>query len=397
MSFLRGTVAPVSQVSVDYELVPINSIQVIQPPREEGEDTRLTGPTGVSFRADLSKQLKNVRLTINDEPIAPSDRWWQSFAANFGLGTTVFAYFDYAEVFTRIKERGVTDKIRVAIERTPKQAPRLLSLTQPHKPILRFDHAVELVNRFRPSDSDLPALAYQNGILTSTHLPRSGDRSYQIGPDEFMNRFVLSMPIDGYGLPEVYLQLLRLVCSNGATGYAPAFRTPIQHGGDIAMQLTRVLDGFDHADGFSAFRARLESAQRTQASVREALTLFRALEKCQFELPVFQKFDKVSGDIASTYGINPSAMAERKARVLPCKATVYDLINFATELGTHHSTPYASRSLGAWVGELVSGSVGKDNRPKEYDLEEVESIFEGEFAARFFADDNTAEAAFPAN
>ncbi len=396
MSFLRGKAIPASAVSVDYEVVPINSIQVIQPPREENEDPALTGPTGLSFRADLSKQLKNVRVLIKDEPIAPTERWWQSFAANFGLGTTVFAYFDYAEVFSRIAQRG-TENIRVAIERSPGDKPRLLSLTQPHKSFLRYDHALELVNRFRPEDSDLPALGYQNGILTSTHLPRSGDRSYQIGPDDFMNRFVLSVPIDGYGLPEVYLQLLRLVCSNGATGYAPAFRTPIQHGNNIALQLTRVLDGFDHADGFSAFRSRLEASQRTQASVREAVSLFRTLEKCQFDLPVFEKFDRVSGDIATTYGINPSAMAERKARVLPCKSTVYDLINFATELGTHHSTPHVSRVLGAWVGELVSGSVGKDNRPKEYDLEEVESIFEGEFAARFFADDNSAEAAFPAN
>ena len=50
------------------------------------------------------------------------------------------------------------------------------------------------------------------GIVTSTHVPRSGDQPFKIGADSFKHRFVMETPIDGFSHPKVFLSFLRTVC-----------------------------------------------------------------------------------------------------------------------------------------------------------------------------------------
>jgi hypothetical protein len=65
-----------------------------------------------------------------------------------------------------------------------------------------------------------------------------------------------------------------------------------------------------------------------------------------------------------------SIEAGKRQRTLPAgPCTVYDLLNFASEVATHHSDEYGSRCCQAWIGQLVSG---------EYDLELSRQSF-GEF------------------
>ena len=46
--------------------------------------------------------------------------------------------------------------------------------------------------------------------------------------------------------------------------------------------------------------------------------------------------------------------------MLPARCRVYDLLNFASELATHHARPVASQALQAHIGTMVSD---------EYDME----------------------------
>src|SRR5690606_38441224 len=77
-------------------------------------------------------------------------------------------------------------------------------------------------------------IRYCDGVVESSHVPRAGANSFEISGDAFANRFVMSTPIDGYGLPNIYLSLLRQICSNGMVGYAKTFRTTLAlgRGGD---------------------------------------------------------------------------------------------------------------------------------------------------------------------
>src|SRR5262249_32644419 len=122
-----------------------------------------------------------------------------------------------------------------------------------------------------------------DGIVRSTHTPRVGD-TFDIAGDNFQNKFVLDTPIDGFGRPQVYLSLLRLICSNGAIGYSPAFRSELNVGRGAKgteFALMRVLDGFNNEEGYAAMRQRFESASKSWASVNEVSRLYRTLTRIQ--------------------------------------------------------------------------------------------------------------------
>src|SRR4051794_19079015 len=84
----------------------------------------------------------------------------------------------------------------------------------------------------------------------------------------------------------------------------------------------------------------------------------------------------MTGDMSRLYGLaNLDALSVKRQRTLPTKAKVYDLLNFASEIATHHADEYGARSSQAWLGSLVSG---------EYDLENSCDTFD-DFQA-FFLD-----------
>ena len=187
------------------------------------------------------------------------------------------------------------------------------------------------------------APVYRGGVVRSTHVPRSGEHGFHIGPDQFRNRFVVEAPIDGFGQPRIYLSLLRQVCSNGAVGYSPAFRSDIRMGNDAAYTLERALGQFDHDEGFAALRQRFESAQKSWASIRETMLLHKTISRLGDGRDgrlrgrrLHEELNRVAGDLNALYGLaNLETLSAKRQRVLPAKCRVYDLINFASELATH--------------------------------------------------------------
>ena len=184
--------------------------------------------------------------------------------------------------------------------------------------------------------------------------------------DARSQRFVIEAPVDGFGDPRIYLSLLRQVCSNGAIGYSRAFRSDIRMGQDVMHTLERALMQFDHDEGFSALRQRFDSAQKSWASLRETLllqkTLARLLHAGLLPLPdALIRLDRLAGDLHGLYGLaNLDSMTAKRQRILPARCRVYDLLNFASEMATHHARPEGRMRLQAYIGSLVSD---------EYDLE----------------------------
>ena len=77
--------------------------------------------------------------------------------------------------------------------------------------------------------------------------------------------------------------------------------------------------------------------------------------------PLFHSFHKMTGDLTQIYGLaNLDALTVKRQRTLPAACKVYDLLNFASEVATHHASEHGNRSLQAHIGDLISG---------EYDLE----------------------------
>ena len=370
----------IQMVSFNYSIHKVNELSV-----ETKEDTR-SGKRVVSA------------VLLGDEALQPTERFWTSLYSRYGFSSSVFKYFDHQEVLTRIADLE-SDRVRVCIERDEERgSSRLLAITNPARPIVDHEELMGILEQYDGQD-----INYVDGVFESTHLPRIGSQAFEVGGDAFSNRFVLSTPVDGFGLPNIYLSLLRHICSNGAIGYSRAFRSslPLGSGNDsVRYSIVRALDGFGNDEGFSALRQRFESAAKSWASVYEVQSYFKQLVKLhhqkqirvtngtapqvsnlalesaangltqESEGSIIAAFNRMTGDPSNIYGIaNPDALSVKRQRTLPVKCSVYDLLNFVSEVATHHTTEAGGRSSQAWLGSLISS---------EYDIEGSRESF-GDF------------------
>jgi hypothetical protein len=369
----------------DYTYVPVKELAV------QTEQDRRTGKPSVT------------NILVNGEPLKPTERFWTSLFSRYGFNASFFKFFNHAEVFDRISAVEKNDQLRLCIERDDQgDKHRLLAVSGPGKPIVRYDDLMDTVTRYGGQD-----IRYADGIVESTHVPRVGTGSFDIAGDEFSNRFLLAAPIDGYGLPNIYLSLLRHICTNGMVGYAKAFRSSLSIGrgtDDVNYSIVRALEGFNNEEGFAALRSRFDAAAKSWASVYEAQGLYKHLVRLlanknvgwdgaaavgdsgirrllqqadttgqqteavdEISSPLITAFHRMTGDTSRLYGLaNLDALSVKRQRTLPTKAKVYDLLNFASEFATHHADEHGARSTQAWVGSLLVA---------EYDLEKSADSF----------------------
>ena len=147
--------------------------------------------------------------------------------------------------------------------------------------------------------------------------------------------------------------------------------------------LMRVLEGFNNEEGYAALRQRFESAATSWASVYEVQALRNVLAGLCHRgelrhgarpLPgtdgastlspgtaLWQAFGRLTGNLEEMYGMaNINTLTAKRQRTLPAACKVYELLNFATEVATHHAQPAGNRALQGFVGELLAN---------EFDLE----------------------------
>lgn len=325
---------------------------------------------------DDKGRAKCKSMEFCGEVVKPTDRFWTSFMARAGFGKAIFKYFTHEEVFERVADTLKSDEFRFCLERKQdREQPRLLAVSAPTSAYMAFGSAMDLLNQWGGG-----GIKYSDGVITSMHMPRSGERESQLGPDIFTNRFMLNTPVDGYGQPNLYLSLLRQVCSNGMVAYTKAFKTQIKGGNDIGHALERALESFDSDEGFTALHRRFTSAQRSWASIAEANALYKTLVKHTSEgnIPgsVCQKFHELTGEINSLYGIiNPDSLGAKRQRMLPVKCSVYELLNLATETATHKAAEPAFIPLQKFVGDLIGSSDGFDLEESMKEWPEFQDLY----------------------
>lgn len=315
-----------------------------------------------------------TQLEVAGEPVRPTPRFWKSFFSRFGVTDNIFRYFTPAEVFERISARAQNDRFRFCLQRSTGGEASLLAISSTRRPIITHDDVARLIERYEGD-----GVSYESGVVTSMHTPRSGEQTFAIGADEFQHRFVMETPIDGFSQPRMFVSFLRLICANGAIGYARAFRSDISLGSDLTHCISRALETFDNGDGYAALRQRFTSSQQSWASLHECLKLYKTIVKLHAARQVSRDsvlldFHRLTGNLHETYGLaNLDALSLKRQRVLPAKCRVYDLLNFASELATHYAGPAGARALQAYIGGLIS---------EEYDLEgTAENV--GDFADFF--------------
>jgi len=358
-----------SDTTFEYKNVPIGKIE-LDLVSVDAKEAR-----GVAQGSDYIVHGGKVRgIVIDGESIKPTGRFWTSLYSRFGLNKAFFKFFEYEEVFQRVAEVDPTGMVRICIERKSTGDKKLLAATGLNKPVVVYDDLMELLHKFNVQEG----IKYADGVVTSTHQPRIGKSKFELAGDTFQNQFEMHTPIDGFGQPNVYLSLLRQICSNGMVGYARSFRTTLAlgAGGDnIDFTLGRTLDSFNNDEGYAVLRERFESGAKSWASLREQQQLYKLLLGVQGDKKLNQKlgggnasagqilmkqYEGMTGNPFELYQRDPNVLSDKRQTALPVQCRVYDMMNFATEMSTHNLTTYNARKLQAWVGSMLNG---------EYDLE----------------------------
>ena len=271
------------RVRVEPRVTTLGRLRVLAAPGEPG------GRTGDSTLPE------KALVDLDGEHCRISRRFWKSVFARYRFGASTFRYFRPEEVFRRICDVARDDQLRVMVEYPKKGPPVALAVSKPADRLVTIDDVRDLARSHSARDAH-----YSDGVVRCTFTPRSGERALAIGPDQFANRFVLDVPVDGYGNSRIHVALLRLICSNGAVGYHRAFASDVPASKSPRHTLERAIECFDHADGFAAIRERFQAAQVSWASVREAHGLFRQLVKTKAAEPArkiraIEDFDRLTG------------------------------------------------------------------------------------------------------
>lgn len=292
-------------------------------------------------------------------------RFLRSLAARFHVGEAFFKYFAPDEVFARLQKVHPRTRVRLTVDKG-----KALAMSNPTKGIV---HPEDLVRLLREQEGRVTSVEYHLGVVTSTH--EMDDAPWSVGGDAFKQTFTLETPIDGLGLPSVYLSLIRQICTNGLVGYAPAFRTTIAIGKDDGdnpiLPLSRAMECFSNDEGFDALRNRLETSINSEASVYETRMLAKAIhadlrgnrEDIIRAADVFTALAALTGDVALKYAVaSEEAICRKKQSQLAMDCTVYNLLNFATEIISHYGdllVDGATKTM-AWVGQTLADAGGFD-------------------------------------
>lgn len=303
---------------------------------------------------------KEYDLSVGDSNVITTPRFWRSIGQKFRFNRDMFRYFTPAEVLNRVSDsnEGKT-KLRVCIDAPEKGTAKALGVSSPDKTVLQYDDLKEFYEEQGAED-----LRYNDGIIKGVFTPSGGDNSFKIGNDEFEHRYDLRIPIDGFGLPKTTLSLLREVCSNGMTALSPAFTNILKVGDQDPMHgLVRAIESYKNDDGFSALENKMQSSQNALASVAEVQYVFRKLMTTECGSKVIKEFNMLTGNLEIMYGLtNVDSIGQKKLKLLPSNCTVYDLLNFVTELSTHHAKVGEKEILQTVAGTLLS---------QDYDLEDT--------------------------
>jgi hypothetical protein len=330
------------------------------------------------IKAEISTDQKTGKkkiesVTIGGRPVRTSQRFWNSLYSKFGFSGSFFNYFSPAEVFERVADKRPDERLRITFQNEP-EAPMssVLAVSNPSKAHLPYQDVIDLLLQGNPQGD----VTFADGVLRASYAPR-GEAKFTIGGDEFEARFDTLVPIDGYGNPSTVLGTYRLVCANGLVALSQLFSNKIPTGskdtdGGLA-RIIQTLESYGNDEGYSALRSRMENARMSYASVAECQMMSKATFKAMGGgialtqdrdalKEMLESFDRLTGNFVTMYGlVNENAIGRKRLSSLPSRATVYDLMNFGTEIATHYvPSEVQRRSIQGVVGEMLA---------REYDLE----------------------------
>ena len=308
---------------------------------------------------DCDQATGRFKIQFDNQTYFTSERFITSFARKLKFSTNIFNYFSAEEVFDRVYQRNPDVAFKVTFDRLDGT---ILGVVDESKKILPAEIACNVFS----SDPRIQKIQYSRGVWEAEFQL---DETFSIKNDsQYTRKIWVHYPVDGVSMPCVYLSVFRQVCSNGAVALVSSFRTDIEVNDESGTHLSRLLRSYNNENGFMALESRLQTAQDTMASVNELLKIENLLNSQISDQSsvsaLLTRLEEMAGDPCSRYETTSlNNIAARKRALLPVGCSVIDLINFCSELTSHHEN-IISRvdAFNSTLGNMLA---------QEFDLEEM--------------------------
>lgn len=298
-------------------------------------------------------------LSIDGEQYKPSQRFLKGMAQRMKVPLGVFELFTPIEVIRRAAERLPDMPLRLTVDREERQALALIE----DKGVPLPAGNIEIIMK---EDKRLQEFDYRDGVITGRF---DLGEAWDVPNDSKYGVHVSTeVPVDGMGTPESTLATWRQVCSNGAVAEAPLFRTKMEVKDNSGEHFRRLLRSFSNPRGVECLHERLIAANGTKASVDEVhqaeIFIRRQVRDARHQMLLCERLQEVADNPCVRYGVTDlGAIGARRRGLLPTGASVADVMNFISELNTHHGELLKNRNA-------ANGLLG-EYYARSYDLEEM--------------------------
>ena len=328
------------------------------------------------------------KIQYEDRVYETSDRFITSFARKLKFSNNIFNYFTAEEVFDRVQQRNPDVAFKVTFDR---QDGEILGVVDENKKLLPPEIACNVF----AADPRVRKIQYDKGVWEAEFQL---DETFSVrGDSDYARKIWVHYPVDGVSMPCIYLAVLRQVCTNGAVALVPGFRTEIEINDESGTHLARLLKSYNNDNGFMALESRLQTAQDTAASVNELLRIESLITAQVSSVPAASalqtRLEEMAGDPCARYETTSlNNIAPKKRSLLPVDCSVNDLVNFCSELTTHHENLIGRVDVfNAAVGSMLSQEFDledmyRNSQPARAfhldDLELTENVYRGSAARR---------------
>ena len=272
-------------------------------------------------------------IRLDGVDYVPTARFMKGLAQRMRVPLRVFDLFSPLEVVRRAAERTPDLALRVT---TDESEHRALGLVEDNGPPVPAD-AVERIMR---DDPRLREFGYSEGVVEGMF---DVGETWDVPQDGLYRVHVrTSVPVDGLGPPEATLAILRLACTNGVIAESSQFRTKLEVKDGSGEHFRRILRSFGNPQGVETLHGRLLAAATTKASVGEVHAVDCFLRKnvrgARDSMLLRERLQETAGNPCVRYGVTDlGAIGVRRRALLPADCSVADVLNFVTELRSHHA------------------------------------------------------------
>lgn len=271
-------------------------------------------------------------LVINGKKFKLTYRFFKSIASIYKMQISLFSIFSPQEILTRIASVHHSDELSLTIDLVEQAALGVV-------PRYRNFPIANRIHSILRSDPRTLKIDYASGVMTAI---LDMDYTWDIEKDSaYKARLRCDVPVDGIQKPDLFLGFYRQICSNGATVLAASFQSKIEIEDTTGDHFSRILSSFNGQNGYDTIRQRIADAEKTCASVREFMLVDSLIGNqvvgSNNKVLLKDRLHDIAGNPCVAYGVTSlNNIGRKKQSLLPVRCSVGDLINFCTELTSHH-------------------------------------------------------------